>query len=81
MKVTGGLAAIMAKITRPPLRLLNVGSKDFMNLRWITASFPCSALGLVLWNAAWDEEDYAYWEIVWNYRPGFWYNAEQKRLG
>lgn len=42
-----------------------------MNLCWITASFPCSTLGMVLWNVAWEEEDYTYWEIIWNYRPGF----------
>lgn len=42
-----------------------------MNLSWITASFPCSTLGMVLWNVAWEEEDYTYWEIIWNYRPGF----------
>lgn len=41
-----------------------------MNLCWITASFPYSTLGMVLWNVAWEEEDYAYWEIIWNHRLG-----------
>ena len=41
-----------------------------MNLCWITASLPYSNLGSVLRNVAWEEEDYAYWEIIWNYRLG-----------
>ncbi len=41
-----------------------------MNLCWITASLPYSTLGMVLRNVAWEEEDYAYWEIVWNCRLG-----------
>lgn len=41
-----------------------------MNLSWITASSPSSTLGTVLWNVAWEEEDYAYWEIIWNYSLG-----------
>lgn len=39
-----------------------------MNLCWITYSFPHSTLGMVLRNVAWEEEDYAYQEIIWNYR-------------
>lgn len=40
-----------------------------MNLCWILA-FPHSTLGTVLRNVAWEEEDYAYREIIWNYRLG-----------
>ena len=39
-----------------------------MNLCWITDSFPHSTPGMVLRNVIWEEEDYAYREIIWNYR-------------
>lgn len=40
-----------------------------MNLCWIPA-FPHSTLGTVLQNVAWEQEDYAYRGIIWNYRLG-----------
>lgn len=40
-----------------------------MNLCWIPA-FPHHTLETVLRNDAWEEKDYAYREIIWNYRRG-----------
>lgn len=70
-KVTGELAAIMAKITRPPCDYEMLDQRTSGTCVGLQHFFPCSTLGMVLRNVTWEEEDYTYWEIIWNYRPGF----------